>query len=177
MELISELKSGSRNAFHELYVRYSDVLYRNILVRVNSSFIADDIFQDFFVNLWEKRASIMITSSVRGYLLMWLKNHILNTIKQEQIREKYNTQTVEDVYEYAWVKIVAEDLDVQVKKLVNKFPPRLRCVYLLSREEHLSVREIAERLSVSEQTVKNQLTDVLKRLRFEMRRKNFLFMI
>lgn len=72
----------------------------------------------------------MITSSVRGYLLMWLKNHILNTIKQEQIREKYNTQTVEDVYEYAWVKIVAEDLDVQVKKLVNKFPPRLRCVYL-----------------------------------------------
>ena len=84
---------------------------------------------------------------------------------------------MEDVYEYAWVKIVAEDLDVQVKKLVNKFPPRLRCVYLLSREEHLSVREIAERLSVSEQTVKNQLTDVLKRLRFEMRRKNFLFMI
>ena len=175
IELINDLKGGSRAAFHELYARYSDVIYRNILARVNSSFDADDIFQVFFVQLWEKRETIAITSSVKGYLLIWLKNHVLNTIKQEQMRERYSGEVEDAADDYSWVKIVAEDLDVQIRRIVEKFPPRLRCVYLMTREEHLSVKEIAERLSVSEQTVKNQLTDVLKRLRKEMSRKNFLY--
>ncbi|MFR7808048.1 MAG: sigma factor-like helix-turn-helix DNA-binding protein [Butyricimonas faecihominis] len=56
-------------------------------------------------------------------------------------------------------------------------PPRLRSVYMLSREQHLSVKEIADKLSVSEQTVKNQLTDILKRLRKEISRENFCYRI
>lgn len=175
IELVNELKGGSRAAFHELYVRYSDIIYRNIVVRVNSSFDADDIFQEFFVQLWEKRETITITSSVKGYLLVWLKNHVLNTIKREQMRERYDVEVEDAADDYSWVKIVAEDLDVQIRRIVEKFPPRLRCVYLMTREKHLSVKEIAEKLSVSEQTVKNQLTDVLKRLRKEMNRKNFLY--
>ena len=177
IELIDELKGGSREAFHELYVRYSEEIYRNILVRVNSSFYADDIFQDFFVNLWEKRDSIVITSSVRGYLLAWLKNHVLNAIKQEQTRSKYVVETESEANEYSWERIVAKDLEEQIRKIVDEFPPRLRCVWVLSREKHLSVKEIARQLGVSEQTVKNQLTDILKKLRTEMGRKNFLFML
>ena len=53
--------------------------------------------------------------------------------------------------------------------------PTLKNIYILSRERHLSVKEIAEKLAVSEQTVKNQLTELLKRLRKEMNNKNFIF--
>ena len=169
IDIIKGIREGKVSAFRDLYARYSNLIYRNILVRVKSSFDADDIFQDFFIQVWEKRETIEITSSVKNYLLVWLRNHILNSIKKEQIRDRYHEisqEGVSEVDDYTWVRIVASDL-------VRKFPPRLRDVYLLSREQHLSVKEIAERLSVSEQTVKNQLTDILKRLRKEINRKNF----
>ena len=64
-----ESRQGDMTAFGLLYARYADLIYRHILVRVNSSFDADDIFQSFFLNLWEKRDSIQINTSVKGYLL------------------------------------------------------------------------------------------------------------
>ena len=177
MELIRAIREGSVAAFHELYTRYSKIVYRHILARVNSSFDADDIFQEFFVKLWEKRNSLEVTTSVQGYLMVSLRNHILNTIKLDQIREKHHELswgTKDESDDYTWVKIVAEDLNDKIRLVVESFPPRLKYIYVLSREQNLSVKEIAEKLSVSEQTVKNQLTDILRRLRNEMLQKNFL---
>lgn len=176
IDIIKGMRESKVSAFRDLYARYSNLIYRNILVRVNSSFDADDIFQDFFIQVWEKRESLEITSSVKNYLLVWLRNHILNSIKKEQIRDRYHEMSGEgksEVDDYTWVEIVAADLDDKIKHIVRKFPPRLRAVYMLSREQHLSVKEIADELSVSEQTVKNQLTDILKRLRKEISRENF----
>lgn len=180
VEIINEVREGSVPAFQELYVRYSDVIYRNILARVNSSFDADDIFQDFFIKIWEKRSSIQIVSSVKGYLLICLRNHILNTIKEAQIRDKYHSlvqNSVDEADDYTWVRIVATDLDDKIKAVVDNFPSRLKCVYMLRREQNLSIKEIAVKLSVSEQTVKNQMSDILRRLRSEMNQKNFSFFV
>lgn len=70
LELVDAIRKGEIIAFQELYKRYADLMYRNILVRVNSSFDADDIFQDFFIKLWEKRANFKIESNVKVYLLV-----------------------------------------------------------------------------------------------------------
>ena len=178
LELVDAIRKGEIIAFQELYKRYADLMYRNILVRVNSSFDADDIFQDFFIKLWEKRANFKIESNVKVYLLVAIKHHILNTIKERQIRLKYQEASGQALIEeddYTWVKIVSEDLSVRMREVVDTFPPRLKNIYILSRERHLSVKEIAEKLAVSEQTVKNQLTELLKRLRKEMNNKNFIF--
>lgn len=180
MEIIDEIRQGSVSAFEQLYKRYSDLIYRNILVRVKSSFDADDIFQSFFMILWEKRASIHVTGTVKGYLLVWLRNHILNTIKEEQIRIKYQElshREWDESDDYTWVNIVATDLNDKIKAIVDTFPPRLRSIYILSREQNLSVKEIAEKLSISEQTVKNQLSECLRRLRIEISKKNFFVVV
>ena len=155
---------------------YGDMVYRLAYAQTRSRHDADDIFQDFFIQVWEKRESLEITSSVKNYLLVWLRNHILNSIKKEQIRDRYHEMSGEgksEADDYTWVEIVAADLDDKIKHIVRKFPPRLRSVYMLSREQHLSVKEIADKLFVSEPTVKNQLTDILKRLRKEISRENF----
>lgn len=90
IDIIKGIREGKVSAFRDLYARYSNLIYRNILVRVKSSFDADDIFQDFFIQVWKKRETIEITSSVKNYLLVWLRNHILNSIKKEQIRDRYH---------------------------------------------------------------------------------------
>lgn len=179
LDIINAVQNGDYDAFRELYRRYSDLIYRNILVRVNSSFDADDIFQDFFIKLWERRQSLEIATNVRAYLLVWLKNHILNFIKEEQIRYKYHEESVcgrDHANDYEWVKIVSVDFLEQLRKVVDKFPPGLQAVYVLRREEQLSIKEIAERLSVSEQTIKNQLTTISGRLKTEIRKKNFIYL-
>lgn len=178
IEIVNDIKGGSVTAFHELYSRYADIVYRNILARVNSSFDADDIFQEFFIQVWEKKHTFQVTSSVKGYLLIWLRNHILNSIKQEQIRDKYQERGAPDEEDdNTWIKIVSEDLDENIRRIVKGFPPRLQCVYMLRQEQNLSIKEIAEKLSVSEQTVKNQLGDIMRRLREKVNRKNFLFFL
>ena len=104
-----------------------------------------------------QKDSFQVSSSVKGYLLIWLRNHILNSIKQEQIRDKY-----QDIYasdeedDYTWVKIVAKDLDENIRRIVEGFPPRLQCVYMLRQEQNLSIKEIAEKLNVGEETVKKR---------------------
>lgn len=180
LEIVNALRYGERWAFYALYQRYSDLIYRNILVRVSSSFDADDIFQEFFIKLWEKHEKLNVETNVRAYLLVTLKHHILNTIKEQQIRQKYHDASyanTDEADDYTWVKITSEDLKEQLREVVDKFPPRLKAVYLLSREQNLSVKEIARQLAVSEQTVKNQLTDILKRLRKELNDKYFLFLL
>ena len=180
LDVIEEMRKGKLQAFRELYVRYSDMIYRHILACVNSSFDADDIFQDFFIKLWEKRESFRVTTNVKAYLLVELRHHILNTIKEQQIRWKYqeaSAATTDEADNYTWVKISSDDLKLRLREVVEKFPPRLKTVYILSREQNLSVREIAERLAASEQTVKNQLTEILRRLKNEMKNKNFILFI
>ena len=181
IDIMSAVRASDYDAFKELYRRYSDLVYRNILVRVNSSFDADDIFQDFFVKLWERRADIEINSNVRGYLLVWLKHHILNTIRENQVRIKYDELSGgafrESDDDYEWVKLASKDMLEQVKRVVDRFPPGLRTVYILRREQHMSVKEIAEKLSVSEQTVKNQITETTRRLNKAVNRKNFILPI
>ena len=101
-----------------------------------------------------------------------------DSIKQEQIRDKYQDMCVpNEEDDYTWVKIVSSDLNENIRQIVNSFPSRLQCVYMLRQEQNLSIKEIAEKLSVSEQTVKNQLGDITRRLRHEVNRKNFLFFI
>lgn len=177
MQMIS---TGDYGAFKELYKRYSDVIYRNILVRVTSSFVADDIFQDFFVNLWEQREKIKIETNVRSYLLVWLRHHVLNSLKKEQIRdiyhENYHSQ-VEVIDNHVWEQILSDDMHEQLSKVVDRFPPRLKAVYILRREKNMSIKEISEALSISEQTVKNQMSEALKRLRKELESKSFIFIL
>lgn len=177
IDIVNAVRRGDYNAYCELYRRFSDIVYRNILVRVNSSFDADDIFQDFFVKLWENREKLQIDSNVRGYLLVALKNHILNSIKESQIRLRHHgKQPGPDTdADHEWVKLVSRDILDQLQRVVDRFPPRMKAIYVQRREQDMSIKEIAEKLSISEQTVKNQLGESLRRLKNEATSKNFSF--
>ena len=132
-----------------------------------------------YVGADEMNSSMNIVQTYQGGLGMGQRDYYLENDEQTQkIRDKY-----QDIYasdeedDYTWVKIVAKDLDENIRRIVDGFPPRLQCVYMLRQEQNLSIKEIAEKLAVSEQTVKNQLGDITRRLRYEVSRKNFLFFI
>ena len=129
LELVDAIRKGEIIAFQELYKRYADLMYRNILVRVNSSFDADDIFQDFFIKLWEKRANFKIESNVKVYLLVALKHHILNTIKERQIRLKYQESFILFVTSYLKYSLKGYEYGIfryiMKERVQDELPPAL----------------------------------------------------
>src|ERR1700743_1372524 len=167
-ELIALLKQDMLGAFKELYGRYWKKLYGEAYKRLKSKESAEEIVQEIFTNLWLKRHSQTITTTVGGYLHSTVSHRVIDRYRQELVKEKYKKafrvvysetdNSTEDA-------IMLRELTYAIETEVSQFPDKCRSVYELSRNEHKTNKEIALQLGISEKTVENHLTKALKRLR------------
>jgi RNA polymerase sigma-70 factor (family 1) len=167
-ELIALLKKGDQAAFTEIYNSYVGSLAGFAASKLYSLEDARDILHDLFVNFWEQRELLNITSNLESYLFMILRRRIIDKIRHNITREEYAgvLQSLTVSHQHGADKQVeAKELQQAINKSLDELSPRVKEIYKLSRENNLSNREIAEKLSLSEQTVKNQLSVALKHLR------------
>jgi len=167
-QLIILLKKDDRQAFTEIYNRYAKSLTGFAASKLYNLDDARDILHDMFVKLWENREQINIESNLQSYLFSIIRHRIIDKIRKNITREEYAliTQSLTVVYHEAVDKQVeAKELQQAIEKSLDQMSPRVKEVYKLSREQGLSNPEIAEKLNLSEQTVKNQLSSALKHLR------------
>jgi RNA polymerase sigma-70 factor (ECF subfamily) len=167
-ELVVLLKQDKLRAFKELYGRYWKKLYGEAYKRLKSKESAEEIVQEIFTNLWLKRHSLQITTTVGGYLYSIAGNRVIDRYRQELVRTKYKEafwavhsetdNSTEDA-------IMLRELTYTIETEVRQLPDKCRSVYELSRNEQKTNREIALQLGISEKTVENHLTKALKRLR------------
>ena len=165
------MKEGNADAFEQIYERYWMKLYADAVRRVGSTEEAKDLVQDLFITLWAKRETIVIHKSLGAYLFTSIKHRILNYIKSNVVRNDYLHSLGNAIDQFdnsVEQNVTAEDLENFINKRIDDLSPRVKEVFLLSRNENLSVKEIAEKLNVSDQTVKNQLTKAVKDLRIYM---------
>lgn len=166
-ELVRMLRQGDRAAFTEVYNRYWEKLFYLAGKKLEDTGEAENIIQDLFVDLWERRETLDIQNSVAGYLIVAVKYRILNLLaRQERARKieqsiRQNTPAA-DMGTLELLKF--EDLKDWLETLVNKLPEKCQMVYRL-REQGLSQREIAETLQISEKTVETHVTRALKTIR------------
>lgn len=180
ISLFEEFKNGDDEAFAALYHRYAEQLVDYASLRVESLDEAKDLIQDLFITLWEKKAMLHIEQSVKAYLFKALKRRLLNHYRSHATRESYKNhlERMEVQYFFGPDSIVeSKETLARIEATVEKMSPNVRKVYLMSREEHLNTREIAERLQVSEQTVKNQITTALNLLRKNLKLSVLLALI
>ncbi len=167
-ELLSLMKEGSSEAFDEIYERYWLKLYCEAYRRLRSEDDAKDLVQDLFFTLWIKKEVLVVKKSLGAYLFTAVKHRILNFIAANAIKAEYLeslSMVIRNSENSQYDKIIADDLEVFLDRRINNLSPKVKEVFLLSRKENLSVKEIAIKLNVSDQTVKNQLTKALKDLR------------
>ena len=167
-ELLVLLKQDKLSAFKELYGRYWKKLYGAAYKRLKNKESAEEIVQEIFTNLWLKRYSLQITTTVGGYLYSTASNGIIDRYRKELVRTKYKEvfwtvhsetdNSTEDA-------IMLRELTYTIEAEVRQLPDKCRSVYELSRNEHKTNKEIALQLGISEKTVENHLTKALKRLR------------
>ncbi|WP_207427771.1 RNA polymerase sigma-70 factor [Pedobacter sp. SYSU D00535] len=130
--------------------------------------IAEDIVQDVFVKLWEKKDEIKITTSLKAYLFQSTINQSLNYLKKYKNslnRETaFGRETGVDINSTEQIMALKE-VSRRVDEVVEALPDACRTVFILSRYEQLSYKAIAEKLNISVKTVENHMTKALKYLR------------
>ncbi len=177
--LIEQLRNGSRNAFNQIYQMYSRRLYSYCLTFTKSNEDSKDIVQTVFIKLWMNRSSLELRDSISSLLFTIAKNDLINAYKKglnSNIYEEYilykdaiSTNEVSEKVEYK------DYLDC-INKCLNKLPEKQKQIIILSRFEGLSNKEIANMLNLSEQTVKNNVSMGIKRLK-NMLDKCFYFIL
>ena len=167
-QLIAFLKKDDQQAFTEIYNRYAESLAGFAASKLYNLDDARDILHDMFIKLWEGRDQLNVTSTLQSYLFAVIRHRIIDKIRKNITREEYAAmrQSLADGYEPGVEQQIAEkELKQQIQQALNELLPRVKEIYQLSREHNLTNKEIAEKLDLSEQTVKNQLSAALKHLR------------
>jgi len=169
--LLEDLRKGCVDAFEKIFKRHWEPLYANAKAKLRSHDEAEEVIQNIFSALWEKRESLLITN-LTYYLNTALRNRILNMIRDKVPQEKYweyyrgfmpKHQKVTD-------EVVAfDDLNDAVELAVRHLPEKSRQVFKLSRLEGRSNAEIANLLQVSEKAIEYHLTKSLKELRLHLK--------
>lgn len=165
---ISALKAGSIDAFNFCFDLYWRPLcsFANSMVREPA--VAEEIVQNLFLDLWINRHKLPENSSLKAYLLTAVRHDCLDHLKHKKIREKYEGEYLEShnfAYEDIFDDLINKDLERSLQAAISILPKQCREIFLLSRFQYLSYKEIAEHLNISPKTVENQIGKALKIVR------------
>ena len=168
------LRNGSPQAFERIYHRYGGKLYNFIMTLSHGDrYLAEEIVQSVFIKLWEVREQIHPEKSVIFYLSTIGKNMLMNTYQRQTIEFVYRKLLSEQQVDYDVT--TEEDIDRKwlenfVDELIRQLPPSRRKIFILSRKEGFSNKQIAEILNISVSTVETQLSLAMKFMRKEFQK-------
>jgi RNA polymerase sigma-70 factor (ECF subfamily) len=167
-ELFRLVQLNDERAFSALFDRYKTQIFRHIYQRIKSTAESEEILQNIFISVWKNRLTIVIKDSLRPYLMGAARNCVFEYYARTA-RDTAHTKLLTGIPEHieypAEEFIIASELEGLIDTEVQKMPATMQQIFRLSRNQHASVRQIALMLSISEQTVKNNITMALKRLR------------
>jgi RNA polymerase sigma-70 factor (family 1) len=170
-ELSTLLITGDHKAYEQLYQRYFRLLYTYAYKKLRDEEQAKDIIQEFFTELWHKRKITVFSTNLTGYFFSAVNNRVANYFSRETIKTKY----IESFSSFLAAENNATDHLVREKQLmemidreIQALPLKMREVFEMSRKQHLSNKEIAEKLAISERTVETQVSNALFRLRTKL---------
>jgi len=165
------LTKGDKSAFDSLFRGYYTSLCRFALTISGNEMLAEEVVQNVFVRLWEKRKSIEQPDNVKGYLFRSVYNESLWLIKKQQ-----SQRDLESNYVLHPPDALASEEHQQweafrplIQTAIDQLPQKCRHIFLMRRQEGLTNVEIAEYLGVSVKTVEGQMTIAVKKLREDLK--------
>ena len=178
--LFAKVEQGDKAAFTEIYRRYHKLLYVISHRYLMDEEMAKDAVQQVFLSLWEHRTKLHIGVSLKNYLVIMTRNHILNVIrdKHNSIVKNYEMAQSAPEYEDNLVEnLEKKELMSLFYKALDMLPPQKRDICLLKVQEELSNKEIADQLHLSINTIKTHYSKALKLLRIYLPKMLILVLI
>lgn len=171
-QLITTLRAGDIAAFEMLFRTYYQSLCNYACTFVRDPEEAEEVVQNTFTNIWEKRDTLSIHTGVKPYLYAMVRNACLNQLKHAKIKQQHAAMEIavgERSVESVSRTVEASELEVRIQEAMSKLPEQCRLVFKLSRFEDLKYAEIAEQLNISIKTVENQMGKALRVMREQLK--------
>lgn len=176
--LLECIQRDSPKAFATLLDRYSQRLFEHIYQKIGHRENAEDITQEIFLSFWKNRMTIRVDTndSLRSYLFGSAKYKVIDYYAQvaSMVPQMQTLDTMGEISgnESADDALLTKELKCLLEKELDAMPERMRKPLQLSREEELTIREIAQLLEISEQSVKNNISSALYKLRLRVKSYN-----
>ncbi len=158
-ELITRLRNDDKEAFNELYRKYHSAIYYNVLKLTRDSIVAEDIVQEVFITLWEKRYSLDIEKEISGWLFVVSYNKSIDCLKRKlkeslaQTALQQNSENTTDTGNSLF------NIRMSIlERAVEQLSPQKRRVFELCKLQRKTYAEAADELHISKHTVKEYLS-------------------
>nr|WP_299513039.1 sigma-70 family RNA polymerase sigma factor [Mucilaginibacter sp.] len=167
------MKENDHFAFDALFDRYWKKLYQTAFARLGDEDTAQDIVQEIFIKIWKRRESLDIQTSLENYLHSAVRFSVISHYRSKKASELQMQNALEriNLLEDSIGSLTDYlELERTLENAVNGMPEMLKKVYLLRSDNH-SVKAIAGELGLADQTVKNYIAEVTRRLRIVITEK------
>lgn len=166
-ELFQAMRSGDEHAFQGIFNRHWQSLLTFVCKLISDEDQAKDVVQNAFIEIWHKKENLIVEDSIMPYLVTIVKNEVMSLFRKDKIRLAGDEILIANLKRVTHPDehLIAEQLQSAIDTELVKMPCNMRQCFQLSRYEQKSIRDIANELMLSEQTVKNNISEALRRLR------------
>jgi RNA polymerase sigma-70 factor (ECF subfamily) len=175
LNTFNRIANDDVQAYEELFNEYYKFLCSYAFGLTKERHIAEEIVEDFFVDLWNNRQKIKITTSIRSYFVVSIHNRSLNYLQREKPKfiSSYDIANLIDnegsignrLIDIEVPSLLTNELENVLLQAIDKLPHNCKEIFTLSRFSNLSYEEIAGKLNISSNTVKTQIKIALTKLR------------
>ncbi|RFS19432.1 hypothetical protein DVR12_22620 [Chitinophaga silvatica] len=166
---------ATHDLFKDIYLKYWDTLFGIANKKIGYTQDAMDIVQDTFTYVWQQFPSLQLeTEKAKPFLITCLYYRIFNHLRARGVNEKHllhfqayleSEQSIESYYSTAEIEEELEAVNIAIMAELDRMPERMKHIFILSRYENKSIEEIAMLYDIAPKTVRNQLSDAMRRLK------------
>lgn len=170
-------KNHKIDSFNILFKLYYEKLLFVAVNYVNNKEVAEELVQDVFVRIWQKKEDITLNTNINSYLFISIKNACLDYLKSKKYKLSKNTSLLQEealinfnaFSDDAASSMIEKELEKQIFIAIEALPAKCRKVFIKSRIDGLKYKEISEELEISTKTVENHISKALKHFRIQLR--------
>lgn len=178
LEILEQIRKGDEKAYEMLFRDFYKSLCHFSYKIVNDAVVAEEIVQDIFFYIWDKRISLELSISLKSYLFKSVQNNSLKYLRHQKVVSNHASivkDSLEKAYELQENYTEIGEITYIIQKTLNEIPERTREIFQLNRYDGLKYHEIAIQLNISVKTVEAHITWLLKLFRENL--KDYLVII
>ncbi|MDE1191271.1 MAG: sigma-70 family RNA polymerase sigma factor [Arachidicoccus sp.] len=164
------MKNGDQNIFNELYFEYHAQIYGYILNKTKSPYYAEEVVQIAFIKLWSMRKKLSDDVSLRIQIFRIAKTSLIDYIRVNDKKDKLlksldNKDVTKIIVQNSDHEIEYKEVHFKLEKVISSLPPIRKQVFVMSRFNEMTYREISDKLNIATKTVENHINIALKQIR------------
>jgi len=175
IELVEKLQKGDIEAFDLIYEKYSKNLYSFGLKYLRSAAESEELVQLVFLKLWETHSNLKNECCFKSYIFTIAHNNICKIFRKRHYNQRYIVDTLYENSQSSSIteaSIDSQSLLERIQKIIDKLPERQKIIFLKSRSEGKSAKEIAEEFGLSPGTIDNYISGTLKFIRSKLQNES-----